>query len=105
MDENREVVDKAVKKNVVNLIRIGTTFKLPEEDIEAAILAYESLKVSEFSNAILSVFCFGCAGISNDISNSFGSNGVILDLLLFLCTISTGLLLFSIVWRASCNLQ
>ena len=67
--------------------------------------AYDLLKVSEFSNSILSLIGFGCAAISCDIEYSQSlDTGIIWNLLLITCSISTIILIMSITWREYCTL-
>ena len=68
-NEKIEKIENEVKSNILKLMS-KPKFALPQEDIHATMEAYDLLKVSEFSNSILSLIGFGCAAISCDIEYS-----------------------------------
>ena len=101
-----ELVDKKVKSKVVDLLKSGPSFRLPQENYKKSQDYFERLKVAEFSNGIMALIGFACAAIASDIEYTKALDSFIArDILLITCSISTIVLIMSIVWRTRCMLK
>lgn len=75
---------------------------LQSEDFALTTIQYGRLKVAEFSCFTLALFGFACGAISSDLSFTEGmrsNNAEKLKILMHMCSVSTCLLLFAVVWR------
>ena len=108
-DQNKnklEEVDRDVKTKIVELMKKGQSFKLPQENYEEVQTSFDLIKISELSNSILAFVGFACAAIISDIEYTITlDHSISRDLLFFICTISTMILILSIIWRTHCTLQ
>lgn len=81
---------------------------LQSEDFALTILQFGKLKIAEFSCFTLALFGFACGAISNDLAfngEMRESNDEKLKILMHLCSVSTGLLMFGVVWRTRQELR
>ena len=101
-----EEVAREVKSNIVELLKKGHSFKLPQENYEEAQTSFDLIKISELSNSILAFVGFSCAAIISDIEYTINlDHSISRDLLFLICSVSTLILILSIIWRTYCTLQ